>query len=470
MPPHVAAAVFAAAIAGLLWLDRDLKTRSSRALWLPVVWLLIAGSRNMSQWTPGTTSGGYSADASHYLEGNPFDRWIFSALVAAGIAVLFSRGNRVTRILGKNAPVILYFLYCAASIAWSDFPDVAFKRWTKAIGDIVMVLVILTDVDPIASVKRVLARIGFVLLPASLLLIKYFPDLGRTYDPGFGVWMPMYTGVTTNKNELGMITMVCGLGALWRVLGEFRFGDKKQRLRHLAAQGTLLAIAGWLLWLAHSTTSTACFAIGTILILATSMPVVNRRPVLVHLIVFGLVFASVFALFLDSGGSLVGSLGKDPTLTGRTDIWNLVLSLKGNPIFGTGFESFWLGPRLEKMWEVYWWHPIEAHNGYLEVFLNLGWLGIILFGMLILSGYRNAFAAFRRKPQTNGIRIAFLVIAVIYNLTESSVRVLNPVWIFFLLSVVAIPEAVRLKARVKKARVRDSLEVPAAAAPSWERA
>jgi exopolysaccharide production protein ExoQ len=468
MPPHVAAAVFAVAIAGLLLLDRDTKTRSSPALWLPVIWLLIAGSRNVSQWAMSTSSGGYSSDASHYLDGNPFDRWIFSALVAAGIAVLASRGSRVTKILGKNAPVILYFLYCAVSIAWSDFPDVAFKRWTKAIGDIVMVLVVVSDVDPIASVKRLLARVGFVLLPASLLLIKYFPDLGRTYDPGFGVWTPMYTGVTTNKNELGLITMIFGLGALWRIIGEIRFGDKPQRLRHLAAQGALLATSAWLLWLAHSTTSTACFAIGTMLILSTSLPVLSRRPVLIHLLALGLVFASVFALFLDSGGSLVGSLGKDPTLTGRTDIWNLVLSLKANPLVGTGFESFWLGPRLEKMWAVYWWHPIEAHNGYLEVFLNLGWVGIACFAALIVSGYRNAFAAFRRKPQTNGIRIAFLVIAVIYNLTESSVRVLNPVWILFLLSVVAVPEAaVRIKAKAKKAAARHSFDMPPA--PSWER-
>ena len=55
---------------------------------------------------------------------------------------------------------------------------------------------------------------------------------------------------------------------------------------------------------------------------------------------------------------------------------------------GTGFESFWLGKRLERMWSIYWWHPREAHDGYIEIFLNLGWLGIVMFGIVLVTGYR----------------------------------------------------------------------------------
>lgn len=71
------------------------------------------------------------------------------------------------------------------------------------------------------------------------------------------------------------------------------------------------------------------------------------------------------------GGFALETMGKDTSLTGRTKIWDLALSLSGNPLFGTEFESFWLGPRLDKIWSVYW-RITEAHNGYLEVYLNLG--------------------------------------------------------------------------------------------------
>jgi exopolysaccharide production protein ExoQ len=464
MSPTLAAAAFALGIAGLFYLDRDPSVRTSKGLWVPVIWLLIAGSRNVSQWLAAGNWSAYQLNTTSYSEGSPLDRWVYTGLLFAGLAVLAARGPKVVRMLRANAHLLIYFGYCALSIAWSDFPDVSFKRWTKAVGDLAMVLIVLTDARPDAALKRLLARVGFVLLPVSVMLIKYFPDLGRTYDPGFGVWTPSFTGVTTNKNELGMIALVFGLGALWRFLGDLRSTDK-HRLRRLCAQGVLLGIVGWILASAHSTTSTVCFIFGGSLIVASSMPRWLRKPALIHMIVLGILGVSVFSLFLDS--SMVSTIGKDPTLTGRTDIWKLVLGLAGSPVVGTGFESFWLGPRLEKMWAVYWWHPIEAHDGYLEVYLNLGWVGLTLLGVMIVVGYRNALAVFRRQPQKGGTRIAYIVVALVYNMTESAIRVLNPVWLLFLMSITAVPESGPI-ARVKRKKVAALPALAPVAAPSLE--
>ena len=79
-----------------------------------------------------------------------------------------------------NAPILLFFSYCAVSILWSDYPDVALRRWIKALGDLVMVMIILTDPEPLAALKRFLARTGFLLVPVSVLLIKYYPDFFGT--------------------------------------------------------------------------------------------------------------------------------------------------------------------------------------------------------------------------------------------------------------------------------------------------
>ena len=110
-----------------------------------------------------------------------------------------------------------------------------------------------------------------------------------------------------------------------------------------------------------------------------------------------------------------------------------------NPAIGTGFESFWLGKRLEKIWSFYWWHPNEAHDGYLEVYLNLGWIGVALLAIVLVTGYRNVIAALRQDPGTGKIRLAYFVAAVAYNFTESAIRTMNPVWIFFLLAITAVP-------------------------------
>ena len=61
----------------------------------------------------------------------------------------------------------------------------------------------------------------------------------------------------------------------------------------------------------------------------------------------------------------------------------------------------------------------EAHNGYIEVYLNLGWIGLILLGSLIVTGYRYAFAIYCRDQHAGRIRLAFITVGVIYSLTEA---------------------------------------------------
>jgi O-antigen ligase len=117
----------------------------------------------------------------------------------------------------------------------------------------------------------------------------------------------------------------------------------------------------------------------------------------------------------------------------------MVLGNSVNPVFGTGFESFWLGERLRKMWSVYVGIN-QAHNGYIEIYLNLGWVGVSLLVLLILTGYRNVIAMLRREPSAGGMRLAYFVVGVIYNFTEASFKMMTPVWIMFLVAITAIPE------------------------------
>jgi hypothetical protein len=149
--------------------------------------------------------------ADQYLEGNPLDRLVYSGLLAVGLLVLVRRRRPVGKLLLANAPVLCFFLYCAVSILWSDYPAVAFKRWHKALGDLVMVLVVLSDRNPSAAVKRLLSRTTYLLIPLSILFIKYYPNFGRVY--GRWDWKVSYTGVATNKNTLGAICLLCGLAS-----------------------------------------------------------------------------------------------------------------------------------------------------------------------------------------------------------------------------------------------------------------
>jgi len=437
MPPQIAAIIFAAGILVLFLLDRDRETQTSIALWIPVFWLLINGSRPLSMWlsAAGLTSAETVMDTpEQYLEGSPTDRAFYLLLVVAGLLVLGFGRRRVGPLLRRNLPLLLFFLYCALSILWSDYSFVAFKRWIKGTGDIVMVLVVLTDLQPEAAIKRFISRTSFLLIPLSVLFIKYYPNLGLQYNKWS--WTQEYIGVGTTKNMLGMTCLVCGIGSVWRFLSVLLDKENSSRFRQLFAHGTIIALTLWLFSMAHSTTSLVCFTLGTGMLTMTTFFSWGRKPAVLHLYVATAVCMSAFALFLDSGGSLVESLGKDPTLTGRTDIWRLVISLVANPFVGAGYESFWLGSRLQHVWDVYEGIQ-EAHNGYLEVFLNLGSVGIALLVALIVTGYRKAMAAYRRNFNLGRLCLVYVIIGILYSFAEAGFRSMSVVWICFLMAIIA---------------------------------
>lgn len=438
MSPGIATALYTFGILGLFVLARDHQARTSTALWIPVVWFLIIASRPASVWLAGRSQWPPQESLGELIEGRFLDQVAFALLLAIGLIVLACRRRRVRALLVQNGPILLFYLYCAMSIMWSDYPFVTFKRWIKFVGDLVMVLIVLTEVDPPAAVTQFLTRTGFLLVPVSVLLIKYHEDLGRIYNRWS--WTPQWVGATMSKNELGMLCMIFGLASAWCLLQEVRGGEGRRRVGPLIAHGTVLLMVLWLFAKINSVTSLSIFVLagGLMAVARTTLPA--RRPAALHLLVATILSASLAAVFLDAGGLLRG-LGRDPTLTGRTEIWHHVLGMTSNPLLGTGFESFWLGERLAKMWSIYWWHPNEAHNGYIEIFLNLGWIGIALLAVVLVAGYRNAFGASCRDRRTGGLKLALVFAAVINNLTEATFKEPSAVWIALLVAATAVAEA-----------------------------
>ncbi len=430
LPPIVATVVFIVGIAGLFWLDRDPEARLSKAVWIPAAWLFVVGSRPVSSWI-GMSPTLDSTEA--YLEGSPIDRAVFTVLLAAALAVVISRMNRVAPLLARNKTVLLFFLFCGVSIMWSDFPPVALKRWIKSLGDLLMVLIIVTEPDPIGALKKLVTRLGFLFFPLSILFTKYYPSIGRRLTNS---WTMETVGVATQKNGLGLICMLYGVGFLWYFCAVYRDRDKPDRRRRLFAYGTII---GTIVWLLHS-----CNSLTSIMGLAMAggvMWLAGRRscpPAVVHLLVLAVLGISVTALFFDPGGDLIKALGRGPTLSGRTLIWSLVLGQHTNPLVGTGFESFWLGDRAQALWDALPNLPItSAHNGYLEVYLNLGWIGVGLLAILLVLGYRNVIAVLRENPQTGSLLLGLFLAVLFESFTEAAFRMMSSSWVFLLLVIIA---------------------------------
>jgi exopolysaccharide production protein ExoQ len=418
-------------IVGLFRVTRDPKERVSGAVWIPALWAFLAGSRPVESWFYDA-----SDQVSKYYSGDVIQGTIFQILELSALFVVIRRQARTLTILKNNWPVLAFFAYCLLSVCWSDFSYVSFKRWFKLAGDLSVVLVVLTENNPVAAVKSVLKRSGFLLLPLSVLLILAYPGLATT-PANVGVLATTF-GITTNKNELGMISMLWGLGFLWCFL-DARKRRREAQSNHNVSPIPYLAMVAVALWLVHvsnSATGLSCFYLGSILMLLTDLRWVNQNRLMVHWVALGVVFVAVIAIFV--APSLLSAVGRDSTLTGRRDLWVLVEGMVKNPLLGAGYDSFWLGQRLSQIWSVYRFvTPIEAHEGYIDVYINLGWVGVVLLTNMVLRGYGKLVRAVRERAVMSNLGLVYLAVAVIYNLSESAFRQTDPVWIALLAAITA---------------------------------
>src|SRR6266480_25529 len=186
-----------------LW-RRDVQARPkfSRTFWIPVFWMLILGSRPLSWWLGVTGSGSIN------LEGNWFDRLLYLILIFVAIYILCKRQISWGALIWQNKPLLLFYLFLLLTVLWAPYPFVAFKRWFKDIGAMFIILLLLTETDPLEATKAMFARCAYIWFPLSEIFARFFPGIGREYSHGGA---PMYSGVTPHKNTLGAIIYVAGL-------------------------------------------------------------------------------------------------------------------------------------------------------------------------------------------------------------------------------------------------------------------
>ena len=286
------------------------------ALWIPLVWILIISSRFTSEWL---NLFGLHFGAASLEEGSPLDASVYFALIAAGLYILRKRRVQLSEIIRNNQWLAIFFVYCFLAIFWSDFPFVAFKRWIKVLGHPIMALIVLTEPDPVDAVTRLMKRCAYVVVPISILFIKYYPQWGR----GFSYWTgeAYNTGITTNKNELGADCLILGYFFFWHLLQTWNADKSKNRRNELILAAGLLIMIWWLLSMAHSSTSLVSLFIGGLIAVVLGLRFVNKRLIGTYLIgrraPLGCRRDRVWDL-----RTTIQFLGKDPTLTDRTILWS----------------------------------------------------------------------------------------------------------------------------------------------------
>jgi hypothetical protein len=441
MPPLVALTLWAILLVALLRIDPAKESRVSPWLWAPILWMFILATKLPSQWLGD--GGGMSAQA--FEEGNALDRSIDIGFILVGTWILRSRSFVLRSFFERNLALTAYLGFALLSVVWSDYSFVALKRWIRDLCNILMVLVVLSDSWPAEAVKSTYRRLNYLLIPLSVLLVKYFPQIGKLYADWTG--MAMWVGPTTGKNLLGLVALLSVLFFLWDTLARWPERRSRTDRRVILVNVAFLAMSLWLLRLANSTTCLVICVLASMVIAGAHTRTSQRNPVLLKVLVPGSFLTYVVLAYgLHLNGQLAGAIGKDPTLTDRTLIWRFLLGFHTNPLIGTGYESFWMGERLRLFWKESGQGNInEAHNGFLEVYLNLGLIGLTLLAGVVIASYRRISRRLTLNPKVASLDLAYWFTLLFFCATEAGFRS-GLMWIVFLLGAVVSPERIKKRA------------------------
>jgi O-antigen ligase len=194
----------------------------------------------------------------------------------------------------------------------------------------------------------------------------------------------------------------------------------------------------WLLAMANCATAILCCCLGASILIGMGIPFIKRNAGYIG--VYAVIFLCVFGLLevtVDITYLIISALGRDVTLTGRIPLWGELLAFDINPLIGKGYMSFWMGDVLDFFAAKYHWQPHQAHNGYLEMYLNLGVTGLFLLISSIVFFYRDIIKRIATDVDFQKLRLTFLVVVLFTNITEAFFTGLSQLWFVFLLMAMA---------------------------------
>jgi len=202
----------------------------------------------------------------------------------------------------------------------------------------------------------------------------------------------------------------------------------------------MAGFAVWLLMIADAKTALVCFLVGAFLIVLVKKTRFGANPRrIVIFFVTSVALIGVLELAFNLRDWSIQALGRDATLTDRTLVWADVLAVENNPIVGTGFESFWLGAREEVMAAKYWWRPNQAHNGYIETYINLGALGLFFLIAALCAAFANAARSIGPDPLYGPMRLALLIAILLFNYTDATFKAVHILFFVFFLVAIEYP-------------------------------
>lgn len=377
----------------------------------------------------GTPLDPFLTDGFTVKEG---DRTIFRLLYTltyiVSLSLIALRWKKVAYVFSKDKFIWALMGVCVLSSFWSSDPDTTVRRVIALLGTTIFGLYLASRY----TLKEQLKLCAYMLVISAVMCFLFailLPQYG--IDPNQnGSWR----GIYPTKNVLGK-TFVLG-GAIF-----FFLAMTSKENRWFSWLGYL--ISGLLILLSRSTTS-----IGNLIIITAAFLMYDRIlhlkykvmiPILTLLSIIGIAF---YALFISEADTILGSVGKDTTLTGRSELWPVVLQMIAKkPWLGYGYGAFWIEQNSESsiVVQAVQWDAPNAHNGFLDLWLALGLLGILVFIIGFVINWLRAIYLIRYNGKSEILwLLVYLTFTLFSNLTETTLLGQNNLeWVLYVSAILS---------------------------------
>ncbi|MGB5530399.1 MAG: O-antigen ligase family protein [Ignavibacteriaceae bacterium] len=334
---------------------------------------------------------------------------VYLFLFFSSLVILSKRFDKILALIRSEKYLSLFVVICLLSAVWSDYHFLSFKRSFQLFVMFLIIVEALVNIDPKVLLKQ-LKIVVSVYLFFNLYACRFIPD---AIDPVFGTWR----GIEVQKNWLAQNSLYCLLSSIVF----FNFDDT----RYAKLYDVILILTSVLIiYKAHSSTN----LIAVIIIVSMGLMFQIEsifykklgvgRSLLGLTFLFILIFSIIILIFSSEIFALVpGYFGKDLTFSGRVDIWAFAWNdIEKRFLLGYGFATYWImgSSRIEIFASYFEGFKVNsAHNGYLEIILQLGFIGFVFFLLPIIAYIHRMFKL------NNNLAILIFVSIMTLNYTES---------------------------------------------------
>lgn len=335
--------------------------------------------------------------------------------------------REILRTVKANKSLLFLVLFAILSMIWSADAGLTIRRGFAVLATTLFGL----DFAVRYSIREQVRMFGIALglaVAISVVVELCFHGLVPTVDTAYP---DAWNGAFVQKNDFARFVVLAGILVLMRTR------------KVVVAIGVVAASVGLIL-LCHSKTALVVFAAMLLLLRVFRLRRRGPKPLIAGVV--GVLIVSALLSVVVDLDSMAGLLGRDATLTGRTNIWGLALeSVAEKPLLGYGYSAFWnVAPEADRISNILHWKVPHAHNGFIDLTLQLGLVGLALFLLVYVIAVRRATALACSDPDEEAMwPLAYLAFVVLYQVTESTIFVGNTIlWMVYVATVCSVGVAV----------------------------